>query len=199
MKYFVTVATGLIGTHVVRQSVDQGHEVIALTRSRSNAAHLPDEATVVEGDVIQKGSLRESMMGVDGVFHIAGWVSIGPGPRNTETAERINVEGTRNVLELIEELGIPKGVYTSGLGVYPGDSDQLYDESFVPDCPTFAVYIRTLWEAHYEVAKPMMEDGLPLVIVLPGTVYGPIERPLQEGRPRGAFQNYLTGDLPMIP
>lgn len=199
MRYFVTGATGLMGTHVVSQLVNEGHEVIALTRARSNAAHLPDEVTVVEGDVTDKRSLREPMAGVDGVFHIAGWVSIGPGPRNVETAERINVGGTRNVLELMEELDIPKGVYTSGLGVYPGTSDEIYDESYIPDRPTFAVYVRTLWEAHYEVAKPMMEDGLPLVIVLPGTVYGPIERPLQEGRPRGAFQNYLTGDLPMIP
>lgn len=199
MGYFVTGATGLMGTHLVSQLVVEGHEVIALTRARSNAAHLPDEVTVVEGDVTDKESLREPMGGVDGVFHIAGWVSIGPGPRNVETAERINVGGTRNVLELMEELDIPKGVYTSGLGVYPGTTDEKYDESYVPDRPTFAVYVRTLWEAHYEVAKPMMEDGLPLVIVLPGTVYGPIERPLQEGRPRGAFQNYLTGDLPMIP
>ena len=199
MEYFVTGATGLIGTNVVRHLVDGGHGVIALTRSRSNATHLPDDTTVIEGDVTDKESLREPMTGVDGVFHIAGWVSIGPGPWNVETAERINVEGTRNVLELMDELDVPKGVYTSGLGVYPGTSEQKHDESYVPDCPTFAVYVRTLWEAHYEVAKPMMEDGLPLVIVLPGTVYGPIERLPQDGRPRGAFRDYLTGDLPMIP
>lgn len=199
MEYFVTGATGLMGTHLVRRLVDEGHEVVALTRSRSNAAHLPEEATVVEGDVTDEASLRGPMTGVDGVFHVAGWVSIGPGPRNVETAERVNVEGTRNVLGLIDELDVPKGVYTSGIGVYPGTSDRSYDEDHVPDCPTFAVYTRTLWEAHYEVARPMMEDGLPLVIVLPGTVYGPIDRPLRDGRPRGAFQNYLTGDLPMIP
>lgn len=199
MEYFVTGATGLMGTHVVRDLVANDHEVIALTRSRANASHLPEDVTVVEGDVTNKETLREPMVGVDGVFHIAGWIAMGPGPWNVDTAERVNVGGTQNVLELIAELDIPKGVYTSGLGVYPGTSDEPYTEADHPDCPEFAVYVRTLWEAHYEVAKPMMEDGLPLVIVLPGTVYGPIDRPLQAGHPRGMFRNYLQGDLPVIP
>lgn len=197
MEYFVTGATGLIGTHVVEQLVGEGHEVLALTRSRSNAAHLPEEVTVVEGDITNKESMREPMSGVDGVFHMAAWFYVGPGPREVETAERINVEGTRNVLELLDELDIPKGVYTSTVGVYSGTSGTVVDESTDPECPTFAVYFRTKWEAHYEVARPMMEDGLPLVIVQPGAVYGPHDKPY--GSARAAFRDYLTGDLPMIP
>ena len=46
MEYFVTGATGLIGTHVVTALVDRGHDVVALTRSRSNARHLPEKVTV---------------------------------------------------------------------------------------------------------------------------------------------------------
>ena len=197
MEYFVTGATGLVGTHVVKELMDHGHDVVALTRSRSNAAHLPAEVTVVEGDITNKDSLREPMTGVDGVFHIAAWFYVGPGPREAEKAERINVDGTRNVLELIDELDIRKGVYTSTVGVYPGTSGEPIDESVVPDCPTFAVYFRTKWEAHFEVAKPMIEEGLPLVIVQPGAVYGPHDK--LYGSARGAFRDYLTGDLPMVP
>jgi hypothetical protein len=105
MRYFVTGATGLVGTHVVEQLVANGHDVITLTRSRSNANHLPEAVTVVEGDITNKESLREPMTGVDGVFHIAAWFFVGPGPRNVERAERINVEGTHNVLELIDTEG----------------------------------------------------------------------------------------------
>jgi len=197
MEYFVTGATGLIGTHVVEELVEAGHEVVGLTRSRSNASHLPETVTVVEGDITDKESLRDPMRGVDGVFHIAAWFYVGPGPREREKAERINVGGTRNVLELMEELDIPKGVYTSTVGVYPGTSGETVDESVDPDCPTFAVYFRTKWEAHYEVAKPMIEDGLPLVIIQPGAVYGPHDK--LYGSARGAFRDYLTGDLLMIP
>jgi dihydroflavonol-4-reductase len=197
MEYFVTGATGLIGTHVVEQLVDDGHDVVALTRSRSNASHLPEEVSVVEGDITDKASLREPMTSVDGVFHIAAWFYVGPGPRHVKTAERINVDGTRNVLELIDELDIPKGVYTSTVGVYPGTSGDTLDESVTPECPTFAVYFRTKWQAHYEVAQPMMDDGLPLVIVQPGAVYGPLDK--LYGSARGAFRDYLTGDLPFVP
>jgi len=197
MEYFVTGATGLIGTHVVEQLAAEGHDVVALTRSRSNASHLPEEVTVVEGDITEKESMRDPMTGVDGVFHIAAWFYVGPGPREAEKAEQINVEGTRVVLELMDELDVPKGVYTSTVGVYPGTNGRTIDESIDPECPTFAVYFRTKWEAHYEVAKPMMEDGLPLVIVQPGAVYGPRDK--LYGSARGAFRDYLQEDLPMIP
>ena len=91
MEYFITGATGLIGTHVVETVVDRGHDVVALTRSRPNAEHLPEEVTIVEGDIRNKTSMREPMTGVDGVFHIAAWLHFGPGPgrlrrRNASTS-----------------------------------------------------------------------------------------------------------------
>ncbi|ELY50257.1 NAD-dependent epimerase/dehydratase family protein [Natronorubrum bangense] len=197
MEYFVTGSTGLIGSHVVTELLATGHDVVALTRSRSNASHLPEAVTVVEGDVTEKESMREAMTGVDGVFHLAAWFYLGPGPREAENAERINVEGTRNVLELMAELDVPKGVYTSTLGVYPLRSFAYIDETIAPECPESAVYYRTKWEAHYEVAKPMIDDGLPLVIVQPGIVYGPGDK--SHGSIRGLFRSYLQGELPMIP
>lgn len=197
MEYFVTGATGLVGTHLVEQLAAEGHDVVGLTRSRSNAAHLPEKVTVIEGDLTEKASMRRPMTGVDGVFHVGAWFYVGPGPRQVETAERVNVEGTRNVLELMNELDVPKGVYTSTVGVYPGTSGERIDESMEPTCPTFAVYYRTKWEAHYEVAKPMMEAGLPLVVVLPSAIYGPGDK--LKGSIRGIFRDYLTGDLPALP
>ena len=197
MKYLVTGSTGLIGSQVTTKLLAAGHDVVALTRSRSNAKHLPEEVRVVEGDITDKESMRDAMTGVDGVFHIAAWFFVGPGPRNVETAERVNVEGTRNVLELMEELDVSKGVYTSTLGVYPLRAFEYIDETIEPECPESAVYYRTKWEAHYEVAKPMIEDGLPLVIVQPGIVYGPGDK--SYGSIRGLFRSYLQGDLPMVP
>lgn len=197
MEYFVSGATGSIGSYLVRELVRDGHDVLALTRSRSNASHLPDEATVVEGDVTEKESIREPMAGVDGVFHLASWFYVGPGPDNVERAERINVGGTRDVFELIEELEIPRAVYTSTIGVYGDTGGEPVDESYRSDVPLPGVYFRTKWEAHYEVARPMMEEGLPLVVVLPGIVFGEYDK--LYGSARAALRDYLQGDLPMIP
>jgi nucleoside-diphosphate-sugar epimerase len=83
---------------------------------------------VVPGDVTVKDSIRQSMRGVDGVFHLAGWYRVGA--RDRSPAHRINVDGTRNVLELMRELEIPRGVYTSTLAIYSDTHGRLVDETY---------------------------------------------------------------------
>lgn len=172
MKYFVTGATGFVGGHVAQQLLDEGHDVVALVRNPSKATDLESAgAAVVEGDITEKETLHEPMEGVDGVFHIAGWYDIGvTGP---SLGECINVDGTRSVLEVMAELEIPKGAYTSTLAVNSDTHGEVVDEEYRYFGPHLTAYDRTKWKAHYEVAKPMVDDGLPPVTVLPGVVYGP--------------------------
>lgn len=193
MRYFVTGATGFVGGHLVRQLVDDGHDVVALVRSSAGATNLPDEAEVVAGDVTEKESMRDAMAGVDGVFHVAGWYRIGVD--DEETATRVNVDGTRNVLELVRELDVPKAVYTSTLAVFSDTGGECSDESYRYDGPHLSTYDRSKWRAQYEVAEPMMEEGLPLVVVMPGAVYGPGDR----GPAWMFWESYLRGGLPVIP
>lgn len=195
MRYFVTGATGFVGSHVVEELIGEGHEVVALTRNQTNAEHLPSVVTVVEGDITDKGSIREAMTDVDGVFHLAGWYRIGPGPWNADLAERVNVEGTRNVLGLIDELDIPKAVYTSTIAVNSDTTGEFVDESYRYDGSHLAVYDRSKWRAHYEVAKPMAEDGVPIVVVQPGVIYGPGDT----SDFRSLWRDYLRRDLPAVP
>ncbi|MEF8854326.1 MAG: NAD-dependent epimerase/dehydratase family protein [Haloarculaceae archaeon] len=197
MEYFVTGGTGFIGTNVVEQLVEEGHELIVATRSRSNADHLPEAVEVVEADITDKKTLRQPMRGVDGVFHMAAWFYIGPGPQNRGTARRINVEGARTVFELITELDISKGGYTSTMGVFGDTGGDSVDETYRPDDPGLCVYFRTKWRAHYEVAEPMIAAGLPLVVVQPGGVVGPGNK--EYSSVRSPFNDWFQGDLPMLP
>src|SRR5256712_5539833 len=172
MRYFVTGATGFIGTRLVRQLREAGHEVGAIARDPGKAGDLTKLGVWVQkGDITDKESLRGPMNGADGVFHLAAWYKIGE--KDKSPGVRSNVEGTRNVLELMKELGIRKGVYTSTLAVFGDTRGQLVDESYRHDGPWLSEYDRTKWVAHYEVAEPMMKKGLPLVIVQPGVTYGP--------------------------
>jgi nucleoside-diphosphate-sugar epimerase len=108
MKYFVTGTTGFLGGRVARQLLATGHEVIALARMPSRAQELVALGVKVHaGDITDKESLRTPMTGVDGIFHIAAWYKVGA--RETSQAEPINVGGTRNVLEMMQELDIPPG------------------------------------------------------------------------------------------
>lgn len=194
MRYFVTGATGFIGSRVVHQLVAAGHAVVALVRDPTKAASLARVGVnLARGDVTDKESMRGAMAGADGVFHIAGWYRVAA--RDKSPAERINVQGTRNVLELMKELGIPKGVYTSTLAVFSDTRGELVDESYRYDGPHLTEYDRTKWVAHYEVAEPLIEQGLPLVIVMPGAVYGPGDHSLVAQ----SLAAYLRKRLPMVP
>ncbi|MFZ4813290.1 MAG: NAD-dependent epimerase/dehydratase family protein [Phototrophicaceae bacterium] len=118
--------------------------------------------------------------------------------RNTPAAAKmaeINVTGTRNVLEAMQELNIPRGVYTSSLAVYSDTHGRLVDESYRFEGKHLTVYDETKWRAHYEVALPMMQAGLPLIIVQPGVVYGINDH----SSVRDALIQYLQGQLPMTP
>ena len=194
MKYFVTGATGFVGSHVARHLVAAGHQVVAVVRTPSKAKDLAElEVTLHQGDVTEKESMRAPMQGVDGVFHIAGWYKIGM--KDKRDGEKINIQGTRNVLELMRELGIPKGVYTSTLAVNSDTHSKVVDESYHYSGPHVSEYDRTKWVAHYEVAEPMIADGLPLVIVQPGLIYGPGDT----SSVRATFLQYLQRKLPVIP
>ena len=105
------------------------------------------------------------------------------------------MQGTRNVLELMRDLGIPKGVYTSTVAVFSDTHGTMPDESYKFTGKHLSEYDRTKWVAHYEVAEPMIAQGLPLVIVQPGLIYGPGDT----SAVRAAWIQYLQRKLPLVP
>lgn len=174
MKSFVTGGTGFIGSHLITKLVAQGYQVHALVRSEEDARAFRNKGVQpVRGDILDTSSMVDGMTGSDVVFHVAGWYKIGAQDRRT--AERINVEGTRNVLGLAHKLNIPKIIHTSTVAVFGDTSGRLVDETYImPPYQDFLTeYDRTKWKAHYEVALPMIRRGAPVMIAIPGVVYGP--------------------------
>ncbi len=193
MKYFVTGATGFVGGQVTRQLVEAGHQVVAVVRSPEKAQDLAAlGVSLRKGDVTEKESMRAPMTGVDGVFHIAGWYKVGVPDQSA--GQRINVEGTRNVLELIQELKIPKGVYTSTLAVNSDTHGELVDERYRFTGQHLSVYDRTKAEAH-KIAEEFIARGVPLVIVQPGLIYGPGDT----SSVRSSLIQFLKRELPLMP
>lgn len=193
MKYFVTGATGFVGGVLARKLRELGHEVLASVRDLDKAKDLQAIGVkLFRGDVTDKESLREGMQGSDGVFHVAGWYKIGV--KDKSDAERVNAQGTRNVLELMQELNIPKGVYTSTLAVNSDTKGKKVDESYHYNGKHLSEYDRTKAAAH-EIARDFIAAGLPLVIVMPGVVYGPGDT----SEVRRSMINFLKGQLPILP
>lgn len=172
MRTFVTGGTGFIGRRLIQQLLTRGDEVYALARSDSSAAELAGlGAHVVRGDILNRESLRTGMQGADVVFHLAAMYELGV--QDPSRMEAINIEGTRNVLSVGHELGIPKMVYTSTVAVFGDTQGRVIDEDYRYDGPFRSHYDRTKWLAHYAVAEPLIEEGAPITIVMPGVVYGP--------------------------
>ena len=192
-RYFVTGSTGFLGGEIVKQLIGRGHRVVALVRSLEKASLLKTLGVELhKGDITNRATLRAPMSGVDGVFHVAGWYKVGVAD---PLAERINVEGTRHVLETMRDLAIPNGVYTSTVAVFSDTHGSVPDERYRYAGPHLSVYDRTKWRAHYEVAEPMMVAGLPLMIVMPGLVYGPGDT----GAMHTALTDLLRARFPITP
>jgi len=195
MKIFMTGATGFIGGRLARRLKARGDEVVALVRSPEKGGDLAAlGVTLARGDITDAGSVRAAMRGAEQVFHVAAWYKVGV--RDRSPAWPINVDGTRHVLEAMRDLGVPKGVYTSTLAAFSDTAGRTVDESYRPHVSHWlSEYDRTKSAAHFEIALPMMEQGLPLVIVQPGVNYGPGDTSVV----RDLFIQYLKRQLPMIP
>jgi nucleoside-diphosphate-sugar epimerase len=151
VNYFITGATGIIGSRVADRLLAEGHTLRVLVRDEAKAKSLRERgACITVGDLSDIESLREGMLGADGVFHITGWYKTGV--RDASAASRINIEGTRNVLQVMKELAVPKGVYTSTLAFNSNTKGRLVDESYRYEGPHLSEYDRTKWVAHRRTA-----------------------------------------------
>lgn len=172
MRAFVTGATGFIGGHVARRLVANGWEVTALARTPERAAPLRQAGiTVVPGDVTEPSSLSGPMRLADAVFHLAAWYQLGVSDRMRMF--QINVKGTENVMRAAADANIRRIVYCSSvaaLGTHP--AGEIPNETTRHDGRFGSVYEETKWMAHEKV-REMASEGLPVVTVMPGAVYGP--------------------------
>jgi nucleoside-diphosphate-sugar epimerase len=173
MKVFLTGGTGFIGGAVARALRDRGDEVVALVRTPARAQELARRgATLVQGDLGDLAAIEKGMQGADAVIHGAAVYEVGIRASERPRMDQANVGGTENVLGTALRLKIPRALYVSTVGVFGNTRGQVLDESGPLGDGSTSWYERTKVEAH-RVALRMGEQGLPLVIVQPGGVYGP--------------------------
>ena len=139
MKVLVTGASGFIGRRVVRRLLHDGHSVRALVRDPERRAMLPDTAETAQGDVLDPGSLVRACEGVDAVAHLAAVIR----ESGRLTFQRVNYEGTRNVLEAAEAAGVGRFVFASTIGAT--------SDAALP-------YLSSRWMAEQDVARSTVES-----------------------------------------
>lgn len=196
MKVFVTGGTGFIGGEVVRQLRDRGDAVACLVRSPEKGAKLRElGCSLHAGDLGDERAIRKGMEGCDAVIHAAAVYEVGIPASERAAMREANVGGTERVLGAALEAKIPKVVYVSTVGVFGNTHGRIVDESYEHPAKDFtSCYEETKWEAH-QVAKRLIGEGLPCVIVQPGGVYGPGDTS-SIGR---LLDQFLSGKLPLVP
>ena len=194
MKVLVTGATGLIGNAVAKLLVREGHEVGAFVRDAARAGRLlPPEVRLVAGDITDPVALREAIRGAEFLFHAAGvpeqWQA------DESVYDRVNRQGTANVLAAAAEAGVRRVVYTSSMIVFEAPPGGTVVESRIGIRPKETAYGRSKQAADNEVAR-FLSEGLDVVLINPSVVYGP--SPVHVGL-NSFFIGLMNGQVPFLP
>jgi len=170
MQVLVTGGTGFVGAHLVRRLLCRGHQV----RSLDINPGLFDEelrragATLLTGSVTEAADVDAAMRGCDLVYHLAS--PFGDILQPNRAYWDIEVNGTRNILEAAERLGVRRVIHCSTQGVHgiitnpPGNEES-------PIAPRdYYCYSKVEGE---RVCQQFIAKGMDIVIVRPTSVYGP--------------------------
>jgi dihydroflavonol-4-reductase len=196
MRVFLTGGTGFLGSEVARRLRERGDEVRALVRRPERADGLRAlGCALVPGDLSDEEALVEACRGTSAVVHCAAVYEVGvPESRRADLLET-NVRGTERVLGAALSAGVPRAVHVSTVAVFGDTGGVVADETWTRTAPGYtSVYEQTKVLAHRR-ALELAAQGLPLVVVQPGAVYGPGD-PSALGE---LLARFLDGRLPALP
>lgn len=174
MRVFITGASGFIGSALIAGCIDRQWNVCVLQHTRRLAGKTASEQKfdVVEGDITHPASLEGLFKGVDILFHCAA--ALGASVLPESDFFRINAGGTQNVLRAAKDARVPKILHFSSAGVLGSvKRDEVADEDY-PLNPQNS-YDRSKLEGE-KIARRFADDGMDIVIIRPGWVYGPGDR-----------------------
>jgi nucleoside-diphosphate-sugar epimerase len=172
MTIFITGATGYIGNKLAKRLADEGHTIHALCRSKQKSSLLDHEnIKTFEGDITNKASIIEAMRNCEQVYHLAAYARVWA--KDPSTFYRLNVEGTKNVLDAARELGINNIVVTSTAGVLGPSKERPVKEDDKRMGDTLNEYEDTKTQAEVICRKYCNKYSMRVVIVNPPRVYGP--------------------------
>ena len=196
MRVIVTGGAGFIGRAVVGLLRARGDDVVALVRDAGKAGYLQAlGCDTVACDLSDRADLVDLMAGAGAVIHGAGSYRVGIPPRERPAMLDANLGATERVLDAAIEAGVPRIVYVSTANTAGDTHGAVVDEGYRRDVREGfqSWYDETKFRAH-EAAEQRIKAGAPIVVVMPGTVYGRGDHTLIGDQIRLAF----LGRLPYI-
>jgi len=180
----VTGATGLLGSHLIAQLLQENEGVRALYRSEEQIGntkkilehkkldHLFQNIQWVKGSILDIPSLELAFEGITNVYHCAALVSFEP--KDSNLLKKTNIEGTANIVNCCIDFKVKKLCYVStiaALGEPKADEIYITEESEWDVEKIHSDYALTKYAGEMEVWRGAQE-GLAVAIVNPGVIFG---------------------------
>jgi len=131
-RFLVTGGAGFIGSHLVDTLISQNHSVVVLDNlSSGKLENLHPKAILHVGDICDERMVRKSMIGADGVFHLAAVASVQKSTEEWIATHRTNSAGTVTVMEAARSARAGRPipvVYASSAAVYGAGSPRALKE-----------------------------------------------------------------------
>ena len=170
----ITGANGLVGSQICTYLHTKGEKIKALVREGADLSLLKDlpEDSIVTGDILDPWSLESAMEGVNCVIHSAAMVSFAK--KEAEQMNKINIEGTSNIVNKCLENDIESLIYISSISAIPINSftDTPNESAKWPGNINATRYGTSKYLGELEVWRGAAE-GLPVLVLAPSTVMGP--------------------------
>jgi len=165
----VTGANGHVGANLIRLLLEEGYLIRALIHKNTNAlSELPIE--MCQGDLFDINSLDEFCQDMDAIIHCAGLIGIER--KEAEETLKVNVEGTRNIVEACLKGKVKKMVQVSSIQAFKVRRGVLMDETADKADELCDPYSYSKQLGEQEVRKGM-EKGLEVSFVNPTSIIGP--------------------------
>jgi len=172
MNIFITGATGYVGNNLAKRLAGEGHTIHALSRS-ANKNFLLDHPNIkiFPGDITEIASVEKAMQDCRQVYHLAAYARVWA--KDPSVFYKLNVEGTKHVLEAAKKLGLNDIVFTSTGGVLGPSNGKPVKEDDSRLGNVFNAYEDTKTRAEELCKEYCNKFGMRIVIVNPPRIYGP--------------------------
>jgi dihydroflavonol-4-reductase len=172
MKIAITGANGHVGVNLCDSLLNAGHQVNAFCHE--NDYGLKNlKVNIIRGDIQDRKSLMDLVSNVEIVFHLAARISI-KGDREG-ILRKINVEGTRNILEASKAAGVKRFIHFSSIHAFQhGPVTQLIDEEGPLVNSTAFAYDRSKADGE-RLVKEAANNGMDALILSPTAIIGPMD------------------------
>jgi UDP-glucose 4-epimerase len=151
MKILLTGGAGYVGSACLRWLLDHGHDAIAYDNlSEGNPAAVPDASSrLIRGDIGETRYLADVLQqnGIEAVMHFAALASVPDSIANPEAYYRVNVIGTKSVLDAMRTAGVGKILFSSTAATYGfhGEMPLREDSPQLPETPYGTTKLAAEW------------------------------------------------------